>query len=90
MPKPSEWTNEFNPAYAYYVYYIYTNLFTLNKILVERILEGNFHYYPFSSILDSGGERALVKEDLEVSMLEKCEQSLPVVQRIAETPGKWS
>ncbi|KAL8106243.1 hypothetical protein AgCh_029869 [Apium graveolens] len=32
MPKPSEWTNEFNPAYAYYAYYIYANLFTLNKL----------------------------------------------------------
>lgn len=38
-----------------------------------------------SSILDSGAEPALVKEDLTVSMLEKCKQSLPVVQRIAET-----
>lgn len=32
MPKPSEWTNEFNPAYSYYAYYIYANLFTLNKL----------------------------------------------------------
>lgn len=32
MPKPSEWTNEFNPAYSYYAYYIYANLFTLNKV----------------------------------------------------------
>lgn len=38
-----------------------------------------------SSILDSGTEPALVKEDLTVSMLEKCKQSLPVVQRIAES-----
>ncbi|KAL8146976.1 hypothetical protein AgCh_004626 [Apium graveolens] len=38
-----------------------------------------------SSILDSGAEPAFVKEDLTVSMLEKCKQSLPVVQRIAET-----
>ncbi|KAK1390495.1 hypothetical protein POM88_018673 [Heracleum sosnowskyi] len=37
------------------------------------------------SILDSGAELALVKEDLTVSMLEKCEQSLHVVQRIGET-----
>ena len=33
MPKPSEWKNEFNPAYAYYAYYIYANLFTLNKVI---------------------------------------------------------
>lgn len=32
MPRPSEWTNEFNPAYSYYAYYIYANLFTLNKL----------------------------------------------------------
>lgn len=32
MPKPAEWTNEFNPAYSYYAYYIYANLYTLNKL----------------------------------------------------------
>lgn len=32
MPKPSEWTNEFNPAYSYYAYYCYANLYTLNKV----------------------------------------------------------
>ncbi|KAL5973649.1 hypothetical protein ACLOJK_030303 [Asimina triloba] len=32
MPKPSEWTNEFNPAYSYYAYYCYANLYTLNKL----------------------------------------------------------
>lgn len=32
MPKPAEWTNEFNPAYSYYAYYCYANLFTLNKL----------------------------------------------------------
>ncbi|KAF2299567.1 hypothetical protein GH714_038178 [Hevea brasiliensis] len=32
MPKPAEWTNEFNPAYSYYAYYCYTNLYTLNKL----------------------------------------------------------
>ncbi|KAA8529476.1 hypothetical protein F0562_033725 [Nyssa sinensis] len=32
MPKPAEWTNEFNPAYSYYAYYCYANLYTLNKI----------------------------------------------------------
>lgn len=36
MPKPSEWTNEFNPAYSYYAYYIYANLFTLNKVFICR------------------------------------------------------
>lgn len=32
MPTPSEWTNEFNPAYSYYAYYCYANLYTLNKL----------------------------------------------------------
>ncbi|PIA62452.1 hypothetical protein AQUCO_00200458v1 [Aquilegia coerulea] len=32
MPSPSEWTNEFNPAYSYYAYYCYANLYTLNKL----------------------------------------------------------
>ncbi|XP_059648905.1 probable AMP deaminase [Cornus florida] len=32
MPKPSEWTNEFNPAYSYYAYYFYANFYTLNKL----------------------------------------------------------
>ncbi|KAM7464557.1 hypothetical protein LguiA_032678 [Lonicera macranthoides] len=32
MPKPSEWTNEFNPAYSYYAYYCYANFYTLNKL----------------------------------------------------------
>ncbi|CAK9146374.1 unnamed protein product [Ilex paraguariensis] len=31
MPKPAEWTNEFNPTYSYYAYYCYANLYTLNK-----------------------------------------------------------
>ncbi|PQQ00352.1 AMP deaminase isoform X2 [Prunus yedoensis var. nudiflora] len=31
MPTPAEWTNEFNPAYSYYAYYCYANLYTLNK-----------------------------------------------------------
>ncbi|KAI4328370.1 hypothetical protein L6164_020728 [Bauhinia variegata] len=32
MPTPAEWTNEFNPAYSYYTYYCYANLYTLNKL----------------------------------------------------------
>ncbi|XP_073035512.1 AMP deaminase-like isoform X2 [Primulina eburnea] len=32
MPHPSEWTNEFNPAFSYYAYYCYANLYTLNKL----------------------------------------------------------
>ncbi|KAJ0446975.1 putative AMP deaminase [Helianthus annuus] len=32
MPTPAEWTNDFNPAYSYYAYYCYANLYTLNKL----------------------------------------------------------
>ncbi|KAK2980025.1 hypothetical protein RJ640_020051 [Escallonia rubra] len=32
MPTPAQWTNIFNPAFAYYVYYCYANLYTLNKL----------------------------------------------------------
>ncbi|VFQ61235.1 unnamed protein product [Cuscuta campestris] len=32
MPTPTEWTNEFNPAFSYYAYYCYANLYTLNKL----------------------------------------------------------
>lgn len=32
MPTPAEWTNEFNPAFSYYAYYCYANLYTLNKV----------------------------------------------------------
>ncbi|KAG5567411.1 hypothetical protein RHGRI_002829 [Rhododendron griersonianum] len=38
-----------------------------------------------SSILNSGSEPKPIKDDLTVSMFEKCKQSLPVVQRVAET-----
>ncbi|XP_022745843.1 AMP deaminase-like isoform X7 [Durio zibethinus] len=32
MPTPDQWTNVYNPAYSYYVYYCYANLYTLNKL----------------------------------------------------------
>ncbi|KAF6989783.1 hypothetical protein CFC21_007076 [Triticum aestivum] len=32
MPTPEEWTNVFNPAFSYYAYYCYANLYTLNKL----------------------------------------------------------
>ncbi|KAK6943157.1 AMP deaminase [Dillenia turbinata] len=35
MPTPAQWTNIFNPAFSYYVYYCYANLYTLNKVSDE-------------------------------------------------------
>ncbi|XP_052155775.1 probable AMP deaminase [Oryza glaberrima] len=32
MPTPEQWTNVFNPAFSYYAYYCYANLYTLNKL----------------------------------------------------------
>ncbi|CAL0302615.1 unnamed protein product [Lupinus luteus] len=32
MPTPAQWTNVFNPAFSYYVYFCYANLYTLNKL----------------------------------------------------------
>ncbi|XP_078445001.1 AMP deaminase-like [Wolffia australiana] len=32
MPTPAQWTNVFNPAFSYYLYYCYANLYTLNKL----------------------------------------------------------
>ncbi|KAI3473136.1 hypothetical protein Pfo_029936 [Paulownia fortunei] len=32
MPTPAQWTNIFNPAFSYYAYYCYANLYTLNKL----------------------------------------------------------
>lgn len=34
MPTPAQWTNAFNPAYSYYLYYCYANLYTLNKVFI--------------------------------------------------------
>ena len=37
MPTPDQWTNVFNPAFSYYIYYCYANLYTLNKVLAEDL-----------------------------------------------------
>ena len=36
MPIPEEWNTKHNPAYAYYTYYVYANLYTLNKLRESR------------------------------------------------------
>lgn len=33
---PRQWDLKHNPAYAYYTYYIYANLYTLNKLREAR------------------------------------------------------
>lgn len=35
-PKPKEWDNDVNPPYAYYLYYMYSNLVVLNHLRRER------------------------------------------------------
>ncbi|KAG0574892.1 hypothetical protein KC19_VG300400 [Ceratodon purpureus] len=32
MQTPAEWNNPFNPAYSYWAYYVYANLYVLNKL----------------------------------------------------------
>ncbi|KFM27327.1 AMP deaminase [Auxenochlorella protothecoides] len=36
MPSPAAWNTKYNPSFAYYVYYMYANLFTLNKLREAR------------------------------------------------------
>ena len=36
MQAPADWTLKHNPAYSYYAYYIYANLYTLNKLREHR------------------------------------------------------
>lgn len=36
MPTPAEWTSKHNPAYAYYAYYMYANLYVLNRLREDR------------------------------------------------------
>ena len=36
MQTPTEWNLKHNPAYSYYAYYVYANLFTLNKLREAR------------------------------------------------------
>lgn len=41
MPTPAQWTNIFNPAFSYYIYYCYANLYTLNK--VQTFVKNSFN-----------------------------------------------
>lgn len=36
MPSPAEWTSKHNPAFAYYAYYMYANLYVLNRLREAR------------------------------------------------------
>lgn len=36
MQTPAEWNLKHNPAYSYYAYYVYANLYTLNKLREAR------------------------------------------------------
>ena len=36
MQTPREWNLKHNPAYSYYAYYVYANLYTLNKLREAR------------------------------------------------------
>ncbi|PWA82290.1 ENTH/VHS, Target of Myb protein 1 [Artemisia annua] len=51
----------------------------------ELLLVGRNSLDLLSSILNSGMDPVPINDELTVSMLDKCKESLPVVQRIAET-----
>lgn len=45
MPTPEQWTNVFNPAFSYYAYYCYANLYTLNKVIISSSLSSIFSIF---------------------------------------------
>ncbi|EFN59016.1 hypothetical protein CHLNCDRAFT_137692 [Chlorella variabilis] len=45
MPNPRDWNSKHNPAYAYYAYYMYANLYVLNKMREARGLN-TFNFRP--------------------------------------------
>ncbi|KAL4432444.1 hypothetical protein ABPG77_001743 [Micractinium sp. CCAP 211/92] len=47
MPHPRDWSSKHNPAYAYYSYYMYANLYVLNKMREARGLN-TFSFRPHS------------------------------------------
>ncbi|KAJ9185387.1 hypothetical protein P3X46_005027 [Hevea brasiliensis] len=53
MPTPAQWTNVFNPAFSYYAYYCYANLYTLNKVcsVPNKVLFVDAYQRPFTIIL---------------------------------------
>ncbi|XP_057798097.1 TOM1-like protein 2 [Salvia miltiorrhiza] len=59
--------------------------FQSNEEKKEHLLVARNSLDILSSILNSDTEPKPVKDDLTVSMLERCQQSLPVVQRIIES-----
>ena len=47
MPSPEDWNYEKNPAYNYYMYYIYANLYVLNSFRQQRNMS-QFSFRPHS------------------------------------------
>jgi len=47
MPSPEDWDAEKNPAYNYYMYYIYANLYVLNSFRQQRNMS-QFSFRPHS------------------------------------------
>jgi AMP deaminase len=42
VPRPSEWTNESNPPYSYYMYFLYANISSLNRLRMSLGLSTTF------------------------------------------------
>ena len=47
MKVPDDWDDDINPPYSYYAYYVYANLYTLNKLRESKGLSV-FHFRPHS------------------------------------------
>lgn len=50
MMTARQWDLKFNPAYSYYAYYIYANLYTLNKLREQRGYT-TFAFRPHSGLI---------------------------------------
>ena len=59
MQTPREWNLKHNPAYSYYAYYVYANLYTLNKLREARGLN-TIAFRPHAGVPSFSSEQDLV------------------------------
>ncbi|KAK9159112.1 hypothetical protein Scep_005686 [Stephania cephalantha] len=91
MPTPAQWTNTFNPAFSYYVYYCYANLYTLNKIglamspLSNNSLFLDYHKNPFKKFFRRGLNVSLSTDDpLQIQLTKE-----PLVEEYSVAASVW-
>ena len=59
MQTPREWNLKHNPAYSYYAYYVYANLYTLNKLREARGLN-TIAFRPHAGVPSCSSKQGLV------------------------------